>query len=495
MKHLTMLLAAVVLFAGAQALDAGITDLNTLDTLATGNHSFTADSQTFDAYVRNDGGTGWLLVGRGRNGWQFDNDGQGAVSAVSQNLGTPAAFAPAMYSNAIVNDLIGNSGTDLTDVEIRIRRAADSGGVNPYQEARWRPTLQTTWTGDFDAGSGYGVVHEIVSGLASPAGPVASNTRDAVQAGNNFTRIFTWAWGGHGNQQGFSYGNVTTDGANNGTSFWWENGNENHALPYTEVYIRRISAIGSKALDLADMVRGGDGTGTGAGGNALDPRNGNVISGNPGGLSQPNDTDSYSTVGAYGLVDGVFIPDGGAGNVTLNSNGDTYASFPNTDSNSWDYIEGGPNQGSGSAFAGVSYASNMIGLHGNKGITFDLDAVRAANPGFDVVRFTAVAGNAAGGAADFWVFLDGALQDSRTGITSGSQGSEVDIPIAPGDQFLTLVSTDAGNGYSFDQILFGAPKLTLAPTSTGVIPEPMTMLAVGLGVAGLGGYVRKRRKA
>ena len=29
----------------------------------------------------------------------------------------------------------------------------------------------------------------------------------------------------------------------------------------------------------------------------------------------------------------------------------------------------------------------------------------------------------------------------------------------------------------------------------GVIPEPMTMLAVGLSVAGLGGYVRKRRKA
>ena len=30
---------------------------------------------------------------------------------------------------------------------------------------------------------------------------------------------------------------------------------------------------------------------------------------------------------------------------------------------------------------------------------------------------------------------------------------------------------------------------------TKVIPEPMTMLAVGLGLAGLGGYIRKRRAA
>ena len=28
-----------------------------------------------------------------------------------------------------------------------------------------------------------------------------------------------------------------------------------------------------------------------------------------------------------------------------------------------------------------------------------------------------------------------------------------------------------------------------------VIPEPMTMLAVGLGITGLGGYIRKRRRA
>ena len=32
-------------------------------------------------------------------------------------------------------------------------------------------------------------------------------------------------------------------------------------------------------------------------------------------------------------------------------------------------------------------------------------------------------------------------------------------------------------------------------TQSSVIPEPMTMLAIGLGISGLGGYIRRRRRA
>ena len=61
------------------------------------------------------------------------------------NLETPEGFSPALYSDAIVNELITNSGFDFTEVEIRFRRAGDSAGIDPYQEVRWRPTVQTTW--------------------------------------------------------------------------------------------------------------------------------------------------------------------------------------------------------------------------------------------------------------------------------------------------------------------------------------------------------------
>lgn len=228
------------------ALEAALT-LDTLNSLGTGNHEVVADGQTFQGYVRNDAGTSWLLVGRGRNGWEFDNDGQGAVGDVGAtgSLRAPAGFAPALYSDAIINDLIGSSGIDFTNVEIRIRRAADSAGLQPYQEVRWRSTSLTSWAGTFDAGSGFTVEQSVLSGPGSPLGPSATNTRDTLAdngSTNDLSRVFTWAWSGHGNQKGFSYGSAVTDGANNSTNFWWESGNENHAIPYTEVYIRSFDA-------------------------------------------------------------------------------------------------------------------------------------------------------------------------------------------------------------------------------------------------------------
>ena len=73
-----------------------------------------------------------------------------------------------MYGAAIVNELIANSGVDLTEVVIRLSRASDAGGVDPYQEVRWTSVLQTTWTGAFDPG--YGIVHEVLSGLELAVG-------------------------------------------------------------------------------------------------------------------------------------------------------------------------------------------------------------------------------------------------------------------------------------------------------------------------------------
>ena len=47
-------------------------------------------------------------------------------------------------------------------------------------------------------------------------------------------------------------------------------------------------------------------------------------------------------------------------------------------------------------------------------------------------------------------------------------------------------------GADLDQIFQQGPQAWLDPN---VIPEPMTMLAVGLGITSLGGYIRKRRRA
>ena len=54
-----------------------------------------------------------------------------------------------------------------------------------------------------------------------------------------------------------------------------------------------------------------------------------------------------------------------------------------------------------------------------------------------------------------------------------------------------------GQGWpEFDEVRLGTQWVDVTGLGASApIPEPMTMLAVGLSVAGLGGYVRKRRRA
>jgi hypothetical protein len=251
---------------GSDPLDGGdepegIAELHTLSILPTGNYVFLVGDDVIEGYVHQDERDGektsWLLVGRGRDGWEFDNDGQGSVEDVITGLGTPDAFSPAMYSDDLINALLDASGVDLTEVEIRISRAADPEGT-AYSEVRWRPIDQATWRGNFDDPA-YAVEHEVVDGAGVPEMTPGvrndGNTRDIVLSGNGGSRVFTFPWGtpaggGHWGVAGFSYGIAVNNGANNDTSFLWEYGNENHALPYTELYIR----IETEFVDPARIV-------------------------------------------------------------------------------------------------------------------------------------------------------------------------------------------------------------------------------------------------
>ena len=431
-------------------------DLNTLDSLITGNHSFTANAQTFEAYVDNDGGTGWLLVGRGRNGWEFDNDGQGAVASVNQGLGTNAAFAPALYSNAIVNDLITKSGIDLTGVEIRIRRAGDSTGTAAYQEARWRPTTQTTWIGEFDvAGTGYAVEHEILSGIGGAAGPVASNTRDAIDAGNNYARIFTWAWTGHGNQQGFSYGNVVTNGANNATSFWWESGNENHALPYTEVYIRSLS--------------------------------------HPPPVLGPNlVTDGSFEVNTNGTPGGSQGSELGASNYAGSTWGgdDVTTYWDKSGTRTWYMTDGGADRFPDGDFA------FRVDAHGAEGVnTLYQDGI-SLTAGTQYQMSFQMWGETSAPWIDVTLTGPATINLFDDEASNGSDGvaelkSIMFTPTVTGTYRLNFSADNPARPNHHAWI----DDVRIRAVQTAVIPEPVTMAAIGLGISGLCGYIRKRRRA
>ncbi len=112
----------------------------------------------------------------------------------------------------------------------------------------------------------------------------------------------------------------------------------------------------------------------------------------------------------------------------------------------------------------------LLALHANAGITFDLAAMRRRYSGSWPVRFRTLAGLADArfrrpnsiGLVSLWVFVDGRLKEKRENVRAADGPQKMDVEIRPEDKFLTLVSTDGGNGMIDDWVIFGDPVLDMA---------------------------------
>lgn len=238
---------------------------------------------------------------------------------------------------------------------------------------------------------------------------------------------------------------------------------------------------------LADLVGGGNGLGTGIRGSCIDtttgqwkkdsylPADSTTI--RPG--THMVSDHRFHPVRTNPFVDGVFIPDGEYGPVQITSQGHLFGDFPDTSGLGWGGIVY-PDQTLLTRpvrLNSVSYGlpgKGALFMHGNAGITFDLEAIRAACPGMTIRRFQAVYGIAdeyldGGGCpaySDFWVLVDGRVRFVRKGVKI-HQGGTISVPLSNQDRFLTLVTTDGGKGSpeydnrtSFnDWSLFGEPSL------------------------------------
>jgi len=249
-------------------------------------------------------------------------------------------------------------------------------------------------------------------------------------------------------------------------------------------------------LDLADVVAGGDGRGTGRAHEPVVPRphpelalelEPELVPQRPPllvprrhGQGRIWGDYAYSPVVLSRFIDGVFVPDGSRGPVRIDSAGHTHA-FPKTTNGAQDLIRSGGTRDEKHHEANfppvldsVDYRADgrsVIGLHANAGVTFDLAAISAAHPDHAPDRFTARVGlidkgRKGSGKADIWVFVDGRLRHSRKGAVGDGHGVALDIPLPPGAKHLTLVSTDGGNGTSHDWVIYGDPRLHLAPQHT-----------------------------
>jgi hypothetical protein len=214
----------------------------------------------FACDMTTDGG-GWVLVGRGRNGWTFANTGQGSAATVRTTIDGSGAFAPATLDTPTVLALLGGSGSDLrTNVDgIRLRRATTANGSG-RQEIRLRPAYRT-WTWTLPAGQ---LLDRIVidgttyagGNTKDTAGRVQGQTVNALTSISDKRRIWTFASTGKNNQQGFGLGSGVGGGSNAASNYLYTYQGETSPLGFTQVWLRpRIanSAAGFTPIPAAGL--------------------------------------------------------------------------------------------------------------------------------------------------------------------------------------------------------------------------------------------------
>ncbi len=238
---------------------------------------------------------------------------------------------------------------------------------------------------------------------------------------------------------------------------------------------------GQKTIDLADIVGGGNGLGTGKRGSYIDAASGrwkpiSEIA------DQPKESDNlvkraslYAPVSSNKLVDGVFIPDGGNGSIRITSQGHVFDAIPDTTGTNWGgVINVEQVLKKQIVLNGVVYGTPerpALFMHANAGITFDLDMIRQAFSGQELTTFSAVYGisdtypeGGRNACADFWVLVDGQLKCVQRNVVV-HEGGTLEIPLSGSNRYLTLITTDAADQSgeareSFnDWCVFGEPRL------------------------------------
>ena len=240
---------------------------------------------------------------------------------------------------------------------------------------------------------------------------------------------------------------------------------------------------GERTLDLADLVAGGNGFGSGEPGHEIDP-----LTGEFGSIESPASDRlgdyQYHGVPELPCVDGVFVPDGDQGPVQVTSESHLFEECPDTSHIFFSEVLGcsmsqkGPMAGRSTQaliLKGLAYGEGdrpAIFMHANLGLTFDLGAIRQGLASSRVIRrFESIVGisedtnESQFGDADIYVLIDGRLVWSRRNMRVG-QTQYITVPLPPQSQFLTLVTTDSHSRTTradtfADWCVFGNPKLVL----------------------------------
>ena len=196
--------------------------------------------QQFACDMTTDGG-GWVLVGRGRNGWSFNPLGQGSAATVRTTTDGSGAFAPAALDTTTITALLNGTAVNALGDGIRLERATNSAGTKS-QDYRIYPKYEA-WTWSFAAGQ---LLNKVVvdgttytgSNTANTSASAYGQTANGLSGATGVRQLNTTAVSSHNKVQGFAFGSGVSGGSNSASNFLWTYASEGSPLPFTRVWIR-----------------------------------------------------------------------------------------------------------------------------------------------------------------------------------------------------------------------------------------------------------------
>jgi hypothetical protein len=237
--------------------------------------------------------------------------------------------------------------------------------------------------------------------------------------------------------------------------------------------------IPGKRISLADIVGGGNGLNTGFIGQGLDPSTGQITQTRK---LLKADSNEFHAAASLPFVDGLFVPDANNGPVVISSTGLLFEKCPATCGLCYESITNGavfragskePHEGRLKGRTYNTMINPSISMHPNAGITFDLGRIRSSMPEVRIVRFKAICGisdtvveyfdrdwDPNNVKVDFWILVDGKIRFGKKLAAASSMTESIDIPLNPGDRFLTLATTNPGD-YLYCWGMFAKPELEL----------------------------------
>jgi trimeric autotransporter adhesin len=203
-------------------------------------------SQPVELYcdMTTDGG-GWVLVGKGRDGWTTAYDGQGDPADLRTPTSANLAEAPTQLPSGTVDDLLDHgSVAGLTD-GVRVRRARTTDG-SQWQEVRLRYASRPRWSWTF--GAEHPMTSYSFDGTTRTGGTSASFGSDQA-----FNRMVNNTDATRGWRLGFAYGSGVTGQPTASSYLWAPSAGAGGALPYAQVFLRpRITSDAAGFRQIGD---------------------------------------------------------------------------------------------------------------------------------------------------------------------------------------------------------------------------------------------------